>query len=159
MSWRATAEWYWQGKTEELCPSQTPHGLTRPRTRASAVRGRRLTAWATARPRRQLLGLSRNPIVRTDHVVPYCEQKQTRPALAGSQATETTLWPRVDLQVDNILPPSSGLKPRTPAIQCIYWTAKQLLASKGTRFHGLRYFFTKQKIRQLTEGIALSEAQ
>jgi hypothetical protein len=29
-----------------LCPPQIPHGLTR----ASAVRGRRLTAWAMARP-------------------------------------------------------------------------------------------------------------
>jgi hypothetical protein len=33
-----------------LCPPQTPHGLTRDRTRASAVEGRRLTAWAMARP-------------------------------------------------------------------------------------------------------------
>jgi hypothetical protein len=33
-----------------LCPPQTPHGLTRVRTRASVVRGRRLTAWAMARP-------------------------------------------------------------------------------------------------------------
>jgi hypothetical protein len=33
-----------------LCPPQIPHGLTRNRTRASAVRGRRLTAWAMARP-------------------------------------------------------------------------------------------------------------
>jgi hypothetical protein len=45
-------EWYWQGKTEELggkpvpvphCLPQIPHGLTRARTRASAVRGRPLT--------------------------------------------------------------------------------------------------------------------
>jgi hypothetical protein len=57
--WRATVEWYWQGKTEELggipvpvplCPPQIPHGLTRARSRASAVRGRRLTTWAMARP-------------------------------------------------------------------------------------------------------------
>jgi hypothetical protein len=49
----------WQGKTEELgekpvpaslCPPQIPHGLTGDRTRASAVGGRRLTAWAMARP-------------------------------------------------------------------------------------------------------------
>jgi hypothetical protein len=33
-----------------LCPSQIPHGLTRDRTRASAVGGRRLTASAMARP-------------------------------------------------------------------------------------------------------------
>jgi hypothetical protein len=55
--WRATVEWYWQGKTEELgekpvqeplCPPQIPHGLTRARTLASAVRGRRLTTWAMA---------------------------------------------------------------------------------------------------------------
>jgi hypothetical protein len=52
-------EWNWQGKTEvlggETCPSDTLStiNLTRTdpgRTRASAVRGRRLTAWATARP-------------------------------------------------------------------------------------------------------------
>jgi hypothetical protein len=57
--WRATVEWYWQGKTEELweklvpvplCPRQIPHGLTWARTQASAVRGRRLTTWAMARP-------------------------------------------------------------------------------------------------------------
>jgi hypothetical protein len=55
--WRAT--WLLTGKTEELgeksvpvqlCPRQIPHALTRTRTRASAVRGRWLTAWATARP-------------------------------------------------------------------------------------------------------------
>jgi len=48
-----------RGKTEELvdkpvpvpfCPPQIPHGLTRSRTRASAVRGRRLTTWAMTRP-------------------------------------------------------------------------------------------------------------
>jgi hypothetical protein len=42
--WRATVEWYWQGKTEELgekpvpvplCPPQIPHELTRARTQAS----------------------------------------------------------------------------------------------------------------------------
>jgi hypothetical protein len=33
-----------------LCPPQISHGLTRNRTRTSAVRGRRLTAWAMARP-------------------------------------------------------------------------------------------------------------
>jgi hypothetical protein len=53
--WRAMVEWYWQGKTEELGekpvpvplrPPQIPHGLTR----VSAVRGRRLTTWAMARP-------------------------------------------------------------------------------------------------------------
>jgi hypothetical protein len=46
--WRATVEWYWQGKTEEKpapVPLRTLHGLSRARTRASAVRGRRLTAW------------------------------------------------------------------------------------------------------------------
>jgi hypothetical protein len=57
--WIATVEWHWQGKTEELgekpvsvllCAPQIPHGLTRARTRASAVRGRRLTTWAVARP-------------------------------------------------------------------------------------------------------------
>jgi hypothetical protein len=55
----APVEWNWQGKTEvlgekpvsvPLCPPQIPHGLTRDRTRASAVGGRRLTAWAMARP-------------------------------------------------------------------------------------------------------------
>jgi len=51
-------EWFWQGKTEilgenpvlvSLCPPQIPHILAWNRTRALAVRGRRLTAWATAR--------------------------------------------------------------------------------------------------------------
>jgi hypothetical protein len=64
--WRATVEWYWQGKTEELgekpvpvplCPQQIPHGLTQARTRASAVRVRRLTTWAMARPFRYVTKL------------------------------------------------------------------------------------------------------
>jgi hypothetical protein len=46
----APLEWNWQGKTEVLCPPQISHGLTRNRTRVSAVRSRRLTAWAIARP-------------------------------------------------------------------------------------------------------------
>jgi hypothetical protein len=57
----APMEWNWQGKTEvlgenpvpvPLCQPQIPHGLTRDRTRASAVRDRRLTAWAMAQPSR-----------------------------------------------------------------------------------------------------------
>jgi hypothetical protein len=32
-----------------LCPSQIPHDLARPRTRAATVGSRRLTAWAMAR--------------------------------------------------------------------------------------------------------------
>jgi hypothetical protein len=57
--WRGTVEWYWQGKTEELgenpvpvplCPPQIPNGLNRARTRASAVRDRRPTTSAMARP-------------------------------------------------------------------------------------------------------------
>jgi hypothetical protein len=56
---RAPVEWNWQGKTEELgekpvlvpfCPPQIPQGLTPDRTWASPVGGRRLTAWAMARP-------------------------------------------------------------------------------------------------------------
>jgi hypothetical protein len=52
-------EWNWQGKTEVFggklvpvphCPTQIPHELTGDRTRASAVRCRRLTAWTMARP-------------------------------------------------------------------------------------------------------------
>jgi hypothetical protein len=55
---------YWQEKTEEpgekrvpvpLYPPQIPHGLTRARIRASAVRGRRLTTWGMARPTKLLL--------------------------------------------------------------------------------------------------------
>jgi hypothetical protein len=63
----APMEWNWQGKTEVLwkkktSPSTTlytisPHGLNRDRTRASAVRSRRLTAWAMARPS-QILALA-----------------------------------------------------------------------------------------------------
>jgi hypothetical protein len=47
----APLKWKWQGKT---CPPQIPHGLTRDRTRAYAVRGRWLTAWAMARPMKQV---------------------------------------------------------------------------------------------------------
>jgi hypothetical protein len=53
---KATVEWYWQGKIEELRekpvpphrPTQILHWLTRARTRASTVKGRRLTARAMA---------------------------------------------------------------------------------------------------------------
>jgi hypothetical protein len=50
----ATVEWQWQEKTETLwekplpvplCQPQIPHGLTRNRTLASAVKGRLLNAW------------------------------------------------------------------------------------------------------------------
>jgi hypothetical protein len=63
--WRDTVEWDLQGKIEELggktvpvplCPSQIPHGLTQVRTLASAVRGRRVTAWTMARPCNVSLG-------------------------------------------------------------------------------------------------------
>jgi hypothetical protein len=55
--WRATVKWHWQEKTEELgeesvpvplCQPQIRHGLTRARTRVSALGGR--PAWAMARP-------------------------------------------------------------------------------------------------------------
>jgi hypothetical protein len=55
----APVEWNWEGKTEvlggkpvpvPLCPPQIAHGLIRDRTRASAMEGRQLTAWAMARP-------------------------------------------------------------------------------------------------------------
>jgi hypothetical protein len=39
-----------------LCPPQIPQGLTWDRTPASAVRGRRLTAWAMARPSSRVTG-------------------------------------------------------------------------------------------------------
>jgi hypothetical protein len=38
-----------------LFPPQIPHGLSRARKRASAVRGRRLTAWAMVRPKVALI--------------------------------------------------------------------------------------------------------
>jgi hypothetical protein len=60
VSWShtATVEWYWQEGTEELwekpvpvplCPPKIPLGLTRARTRAYALRGRRLTTWTMTR--------------------------------------------------------------------------------------------------------------
>jgi hypothetical protein len=36
------------------CPPQSPHDLTRARTRTAAVANQRLTAWATARPKYNL---------------------------------------------------------------------------------------------------------
>jgi hypothetical protein len=62
--WRATVKWRWQGNTEKLvenpvpvprCPPHIPHGLTWEQTRASAVRGRRLNAWAMTRPTEKLV--------------------------------------------------------------------------------------------------------
>jgi hypothetical protein len=61
-----------RGKTEvlgekpvpvPLCPPQIPHGLTRDRTQASALRGQLLTAWAMARPYED---------VSTDRTAPKC---------------------------------------------------------------------------------------
>jgi hypothetical protein len=55
----APVELNWHGKTQVLAekpvpvplrPPQIQHGLTRDRTRTSAVGGRRLTAWAITRP-------------------------------------------------------------------------------------------------------------
>jgi hypothetical protein len=60
----APVEWSWQGKIEvlgekpvpvPLWPPQIRHGLSWDRTQASAVRGRRLIAWAMARPTQLLL--------------------------------------------------------------------------------------------------------
>jgi hypothetical protein len=60
----APVEWDWQGKTEvngqksvpvPLYPPEIPHGPTRDRTRTSALRGLRLTAWAMARPKMRLV--------------------------------------------------------------------------------------------------------
>jgi hypothetical protein len=57
---RAMVEWYIDGKTKEfrekpvpvpLCPPQILHRLTWAWTRASAMRGRRLTTWAMAWPK------------------------------------------------------------------------------------------------------------
>jgi hypothetical protein len=59
----APVEWNWQAKTEVLgektvpvpfCPPEIPHGQTRDRKRASAVRDWQLTAWAMARPKTHL---------------------------------------------------------------------------------------------------------
>jgi hypothetical protein len=73
----------WQGKTEALgggggepgpvplCPPQIPHVLTRDQTRASEVGGRRLTAWAMARP---------SLIVISD----ICFRAYTRPNIRGT---------------------------------------------------------------------------
>jgi hypothetical protein len=77
--WRATVEWYLQGKTEELgekpvpvplCWPQIPHGLTRARTRASAVRGRRLITWAMARPFIGVYSFPNNPC-KSETCVPF----------------------------------------------------------------------------------------
>jgi hypothetical protein len=57
--WRATVEWYSYVKAKELkgkpvqvplCPVQSPYGLTR----ASAVTGQQLTAWAMVQPSRSI---------------------------------------------------------------------------------------------------------
>jgi hypothetical protein len=60
--WRATVEWCWQDKTEELgdkpvpvrlCPPQVPHRQSLARTRTCVVRDRRLTP----EPRQGLLSI------------------------------------------------------------------------------------------------------
>jgi hypothetical protein len=57
---------YWQGKTKKFGENlsqyhfvhhKSQHGLTQERTRASAVRGRRLTTWVMARPGVSLLSI------------------------------------------------------------------------------------------------------
>jgi len=74
-------EWCWQGKPEELgekpvpvpiCPLQIPHGLTRAWTRDSAVKGRRLTTWAMARPILGILSADKaRPERDTDYSPPF----------------------------------------------------------------------------------------
>jgi hypothetical protein len=77
-AWRDGRMIYWQGKTEELwekpvpvplCPPQIPHGLTQARTRTSRARGRRLTAWAEARPATHPLASDSN-VLRCDNSFP-----------------------------------------------------------------------------------------
>ena len=65
----APVEWIYRGKPKysgekpvpvPLCPPQIPHGLSRDRTRVSAVRGQRLTSWAMARPSLKCKSLNSN---------------------------------------------------------------------------------------------------
>jgi hypothetical protein len=69
----APVEWNLQSKTEvlgenpvrvPLRPPQIPYGLTRDRTRTSAVGGRRLTAWAMARPISNLHAISTSCVIK-----------------------------------------------------------------------------------------------
>jgi hypothetical protein len=56
MEYKALVEKYWQRKKPVpvlLCPSQIPHILARNWTQASAVTGRKLTAWSMAWPKIQ----------------------------------------------------------------------------------------------------------
>jgi hypothetical protein len=71
-------EWNWQRKTEvvgekpvsvPLCPPQIPHGLNRDRNRASAVGGRRLTAWAMVRPQCHLNTLVKGDLFLRSHLL------------------------------------------------------------------------------------------
>jgi hypothetical protein len=92
-------EWNWQGKTKALgekhvpvplCPPQIPHGLTRDRTRASAVGGRRLTTWAMALPTVYLPEAALRHRLHTERWVPPTNaQQQTTLA-----ATCCYQWPR-----------------------------------------------------------------
>jgi hypothetical protein len=78
--WRATVEWYWQENqiTRSLWPLQIPHGVTSVRTRASAMTGRRLTAWAVAWPTAYLI-----------HAVEYSRERQ------NTSKTLTALYNRI----------------------------------------------------------------
>jgi hypothetical protein len=85
--WRATAEWYIDRGEKPvpvpLCPPQIPHGLTRARTRVSAVRDRRLTTWAMARLSWWVSSACKHPI--TPGTSPCCRQRQY--GRSGSQCT------------------------------------------------------------------------
>jgi hypothetical protein len=78
----AQLEWNLERKTEvigekpvpvPLCRLQIPHGLIRDRTRVSAVRARRLTAWVMARPR----CISSLLLLSDDNEVQYSETSVT----------------------------------------------------------------------------------
>jgi hypothetical protein len=111
MSWRATVEWYWQGKTEELgekpvpvplCPPQISHGLTRARTRASAnhlshgicfhcCTNEGIQQWRIIKLSRYYGILSRNMRIDTNHKVSKVTDKKVMIGLWMVGVLET-IW-------------------------------------------------------------------
>jgi hypothetical protein len=69
-----------------LCPPQIPHDLTCARTRAAAVRSRRLTSWAMARPNRHFVEGLRKATQTSATVVGYPAEIRTENFLNMSSA-------------------------------------------------------------------------
>jgi hypothetical protein len=93
-----------------LFPPQIPRGLTRARTRASAMRGRRLTAWAMAWPRKYVNWETKSKAVPLHAMVALGGERKYSPYSFLTSALDGDEWSAS--RPVRALPPGKG--PRYP---------------------------------------------